>query len=252
MKTFFTVLCVLSAWGTCSAESLYKEDTFHSLVGDQRAHRVGDSLTILVYENSTASASADTNGQKNGGIGLAIKTPNNADKSASINLNEDFGGQGKVQRSGKLTAQLTVTVQEVAQNGDLLIAGNYTQTGAGLIEFNLAALTDFDTMDVVGNLSLNGTVQVSSLGGYNPNNDDTFTIITFDDGVADASDRTGIFSNVTWIGFDPGVSFTALYFDHSVVLSATVNPVPLPASVWLLSTGIGGAIGLARRRRRLG
>ena len=130
--------------------------------------------------------------------------------------------------------------------GKLLIAGDYTQDAVGLIEFNLAALADFDTMDVVGNLSLNGTVHVSSLGGYNPGNGDTFTIITFDDGVADVSDLLGVFSHVTWSGFDPGVSFVALYFDHSVVLSASASPVPLPGGIWLLATGLGG---LMFRRR---
>jgi hypothetical protein len=133
--------------------------------------------------------------------------------------------------------------------GELLIAGDYNQESVGLIEFNLAALTDFDTMDVLGNLNLAGTVHVSSLGGYNPNDGDTFTIITFDDGVIDVSDLVGVFSDVTWTGFDPGVSFTALYFEHAVVLSAT-NAVPLPASVWLLGTGVAGIAGLARRRRK--
>jgi hypothetical protein len=133
--------------------------------------------------------------------------------------------------------------------GELLIAGDYNQESVGLIEFNLAALTDFDTMDVLGNLNLAGTVHVSSLGGYNPNDGDTFTIITFDDGVIDVSDLVGVFSDVTWTGFGPGVSFTALYFEHAVVLSAT-NAVPLPASVWLLGTGVAGIAGLARRRRK--
>ena len=133
--------------------------------------------------------------------------------------------------------------------GELLIAGDYNQESVGLIEFNLAALTDFDTMDVLGNLNLAGTVHVSSLAGYNPNDGDTFTIITFDDGIIDVSDLVGVFSDVTWTGFDPGVSFTALYFEHAVVLSAT-NAVPLPASVWLLGTGVAGIAGLARRRRK--
>ncbi len=133
--------------------------------------------------------------------------------------------------------------------GELLIAGNYTQSMAGLIEFNLASLLNFDKMDVLGNLTLAGTVHVSSLGGYNPNDGDTFTIITFDDGVADVSDLLGTFSSVTWSGFDPGVSFTALYFDHSVVLSAA-NAVPLPASAWLLATASALLAGRQLRRRR--
>ncbi|MBL8199883.1 MAG: hypothetical protein JNK40_02835 [Chromatiales bacterium] len=133
--------------------------------------------------------------------------------------------------------------------GELLIAGNYTQNTAGLIEFNLASLLNFDKMDVLGNLTLAGTVHVSSLGGYNPNDGDTFTIITFDDGVADVSDLLGTFSAVTWSGFNPGVAFTALYFDHSVVLSA-VNEVPLPASAWLLATASASLVGWRLRRRR--
>lgn len=129
MKTIFILFCLLPVWGTSCADSLYKEDTFQSLVGDRRAYRVGDNLTILVYENSAASASADTNGQKNAGIGIGIKTPNTS-YAANADLNEDFGGKGKIQRSGRLTAQLTVTVQDVAKNGDLMIAGNQ------LIELN--------------------------------------------------------------------------------------------------------------------
>jgi flagellar L-ring protein precursor FlgH len=123
VKTIFAILCLLSVWVPSHAASLYKEDTFQSLVGDRRAYRVGDSLTVLVYENSTASASSDTNGQKSAGAGLSIKTPT-SDKAATIDLNDDFSGKGKVQRSGKLTAQLSVTVQQVVPNGDLMIAGN--------------------------------------------------------------------------------------------------------------------------------
>lgn len=118
LAALFTLCAPIASWG----ESLYKEDTYRALVSDRRAYRAGDSLTILVYENSSASASADTSTEKSGGIGIAIKLPN-YEKSPSIKANEDFEGKGKIQRSGKLLAQLTVTVQDVAQNGELNIKG---------------------------------------------------------------------------------------------------------------------------------
>jgi hypothetical protein len=134
--------------------------------------------------------------------------------------------------------------------GDLTVTGNYTQILDGLIEFDLASLLNFDTLDVLGNLDLAGTLSVSSLGGYNPTDGDTFTIITFNDGddTSDPSDITGIFTNLIWSGFDPGVTFTAQYFDHSVVLQAGVEPVPVPAAVWLFGSGLVGLIGVGRRR----
>ena len=173
---------------------------------------------------------------------------------ASTSGGSNLQNHGILQGTGTYDPATGRTVQNFGQVqpgtatslGQLLIAGDYAQEAAGLIEFNLASLTDFDTMDVVGNLLLNGTVHVSSLGGYNPGDGDTFTIITFDDGVADVSDLLGVFNSVTWSGFDPGVSFVALYFDHSVVLSASASPVPLPGGVWLLGTGLAG---LMFRRR---
>jgi hypothetical protein len=92
-------------------------------------------------------------------------------------------------------------------------------------------------------------LRVIGFGGYNPNDGDSFTIITFDDGVADASDLTGVFDNITALGFDPGVTFTAQYFDHSVVLNASVEPIPVPPAVWLFSSGVLGLIGFASRKR---
>ena len=105
MKSLKAILLLTSflfsalAWG----DSLYKEATFQSLVSDRRAYRIGDSITVHVFENSSASASADTSTQKSGGFGFGIKLPPLPD-AGSISLNEDFNGKGKIQRSGKLLA----------------------------------------------------------------------------------------------------------------------------------------------------
>jgi len=109
--------------GAVMAESLYREETFRPLTADHRAYRIGDALTILVVENSSAASSADTKTNKNGSAGITVHSTN-SDKKAGIDLNEDFSGAGKIQRSGKLLATLTVNVVGHTENGDLLIAGN--------------------------------------------------------------------------------------------------------------------------------
>jgi flagellar L-ring protein precursor FlgH len=115
-------LVLLVSCLTGHADSLYQEHGFRPLVGDRKASRPGDSLTVLVLENASASASADTSTEKSGAIGLSIKNPS-IDKAAAINLSDDFSGKGKIQRSGKLLAQITVTVQSVEQNGELNVKG---------------------------------------------------------------------------------------------------------------------------------
>ncbi len=134
--------------------------------------------------------------------------------------------------------------------GALTVDGDYLQTAAGIFEVNLAALTNFDSMNVVnGNLALDGLLRVTSLDSYNPVLGDTFTIITFDDGVTDPADLAGTFASLTATGFHPSVLFDVLYFDHSVVLRVTASEVPAPAAAWLFGTALAGGLLRARRRR---
>jgi flagellar L-ring protein precursor FlgH len=95
------------------AASLYQgESNFRSLTADNRAYRVGDMLTVLVMENSSASANANTSAENRGGLLFGWKATNRSENS-SLQLGDTFGGKGQIQRSGKLLAQLTVTVREV-------------------------------------------------------------------------------------------------------------------------------------------
>src|SRR3954468_6894645 len=92
-------LCAAASFA--SAESLYDAATFQSLTADRRAIRAGDSLTVLVIENSSASASANTTTSKTGGLNSGVKgsashggTVNLFDYSGAVTLGEDFGGKG--------------------------------------------------------------------------------------------------------------------------------------------------------------
>lgn len=105
-----------------AAQGLYREESFRPLTADYRAQRVGDVLTVLVIENASASASADTSTEKSASVALGVTGPS-TNKNATADLSEQFNGGGRIQRSGRLLAQLTVSVVGVLPNGDLMIAG---------------------------------------------------------------------------------------------------------------------------------
>jgi len=107
-----------------NAQSLYDESSFKAPAADVKARRVGDVLTVQVFENSTASANADTGTRRSNNLTAGVTHPN-AGPGLGVNLAAagEFDGGGRTARAGKLLAQLTVSVREVMPNGDLRIAG---------------------------------------------------------------------------------------------------------------------------------
>jgi flagellar L-ring protein FlgH len=102
--------------------SMYSAADFQSLTADRRRYQVGDVVTVLIFENSSASSSADTGAAREANAGVALARTVMR-RSAGITTNNEFNGQGRTQRTGRILAQLTVSVQEIAANRDLLIAG---------------------------------------------------------------------------------------------------------------------------------
>ncbi|SFQ10969.1 flagellar basal body L-ring protein FlgH [Variovorax sp. 770b2] len=120
---------VLSASLPVAAESLYQEGSFRPLTADNKAFRVGDSLTVQVFENSSASTSADTGTRRNNDIsGSVTQTGNRVVGQLGIGVAGGFDGGGRTQRANKLLATLTVTVQEVLASGELRVAGEQLLT----------------------------------------------------------------------------------------------------------------------------
>ncbi|SEK93244.1 flagellar L-ring protein precursor FlgH [Roseateles sp. YR242] len=115
-------LLVIAA-GTASAQSLYDEKTYRPAAADNRAFRVGDVLTIQIVENASATANADTGTRRNNDMSAELARPHLPAINAGLGVRGDFDGGGRTTRSGKLVAQLTVSVAEVMPNGDLRITG---------------------------------------------------------------------------------------------------------------------------------
>lgn len=102
--------------------SLYSDAGFQSLTSDRRKFQVGELLTVMVYEDSSATSSADTGTSRDASAGVGVTLPRSS-KSAGVVTNNDFNGVGRTQRAGRVLAQLTVLVREVLPNGDLRVAG---------------------------------------------------------------------------------------------------------------------------------
>ncbi|RZK99538.1 MAG: flagellar basal body L-ring protein FlgH [Rubrivivax sp.] len=127
-KIFFCALLV--GWGVVSpswaAESMFNDKTYQALVADQKAVKVGDALTVLIQESSAASSSVDSKAARSTDLGISGQVIGKPQHGLSGNINSSGDGGGQTVRSGRVTAQITTTVQGIDGNGELLIQGQQT------------------------------------------------------------------------------------------------------------------------------
>jgi flagellar L-ring protein precursor FlgH len=99
-----------------------------SMFTDIKANRVGDLLTVLIYENAEASNSsaqkteekADATTGSSGGVGPLNFIPL---FGADYTADNKYDGKGTNSRKGSIKARMTVEVVAVRNNGDLVISG---------------------------------------------------------------------------------------------------------------------------------
>jgi len=102
-----------------------------SLFTDIKANKVGDILTVLIYEQSRASSKVESKTEKStkssvkGGPGIGSLDFIPLFGADGENSNK-FDGKGENVRDGSLRAKMSVTVIEVRENGDLIIEGSRT------------------------------------------------------------------------------------------------------------------------------
>src|SRR5205085_10809209 len=111
-----------------AAQSLFDEQSWRGLTTDNRAYRPGDVLTVQVFENSSATASADTGTRRANHVTAELAHGGKQVAQTSIGVAGDFDGGGRTQRANRLLATLTVTVQEVLPGGQMRVAGTQSVT----------------------------------------------------------------------------------------------------------------------------
>jgi flagellar L-ring protein FlgH len=108
---------------TEEAASMFDEPTYRALTAETKALRVGDVLTVVVQESASAASSADLHSQRAFTVSAQAATARGGPHSVSAATGSGSDGTGTTERSGKLLAQLSVRVQGVNANGDLLVSG---------------------------------------------------------------------------------------------------------------------------------
>ena len=107
------------------ANSLWSDNApTASLYGDRKARAVGDVLTIIINESSSASREGKAENSKSSssnveaGVGMFTFLNN-----ASFGSSDNFDAQGKISNTNKVNGMITVTVTEVRPNGNLIVSG---------------------------------------------------------------------------------------------------------------------------------
>jgi len=111
--------------------AIFQSGTELRLFEDLKAGRVGDILTVRLVEQTSASKNADTKTSKSTAATLANPTifgrpiTNNGVSlfQGSLSGEQSFDGSGASSQSNSLQGDITVTVVERLQNGNLRIRG---------------------------------------------------------------------------------------------------------------------------------
>ena len=116
--------------------SIFSRAGQDSLLGQDRARRPGDLVTILIDEQVSASTSASSNASRNsattalspGALGEINRRFGNAGIPWPVDINPsesaiDSSGEGGAAQQGRIAGEVTAVVTEVLPNGLLAIRG---------------------------------------------------------------------------------------------------------------------------------
>ena len=127
------VLWVLAGVGLFANPSWarpFDPDHYQSLASDRRAVRVGETLTVIVLENTRASSRAATEASDDMQISVDARERDHH-YSVGAGVRGENSGAGGTSRSGEVRAQLAVRVLDLETNGMLRISGEQVLTVNG-------------------------------------------------------------------------------------------------------------------------
>jgi hypothetical protein len=137
--------------------------------------------------------------------------------------------------SGTVTDNVGVTFSPGASPGCVTISGNFTVTPTTTFDMDIwgeTVCTQYDQIEVTGDLDITDADLNIILDGYIPTLGDQFTIFIY------GGTLSGTFDNITVD--NPDVEFTISYgvgTDDEIVLTTSSVPPPIPLANWALYLG---------------
>lgn len=128
-KRFIWIFAVgVVASFSCFDQAFCQRQTAPSLFSDHRANQVGDIVTILIVEYSSASSEANSKTSKNSDHGVSATGGAKSDAYLPLyglrgQLKNGFDNEAATSRKGSLTAKITATISEVTANGNFVVKG---------------------------------------------------------------------------------------------------------------------------------
>ncbi|MFK8043735.1 flagellar basal body L-ring protein FlgH [Congregibacter brevis] len=112
--------------------SLYAANRSMFLFEDVRAHEIGDIVSVVLVESTSATKSADTDVNKDGSVSIVDPTIFGApvtindgryNLGSELSSSSSFEGDGSSNQSNRLDGSIAVQVSRVLPNGNLQIQG---------------------------------------------------------------------------------------------------------------------------------
>lgn len=109
--------------------SIFQSSTSRPLFEDRRARFVGDTMTITIAENTTASKKSNNKLDRSASNTASVTNMTRLPGQSAVGLNlatstaNAFEGKGDAANNNVFTGSITVTVIDVLPNGNLLVSG---------------------------------------------------------------------------------------------------------------------------------
>jgi len=162
LSTVLGFLClIMMSMPSTLAMSLWSDaGSTVTMYSDRKAHAVGDTITIIISESSSANRAGTAANSKtsttamNAGVGIFSGLTN-----ASAGNSDKFAANGSIVNTNSVSARMTAQVIEVKPNGNLIITGTQSIKQNGE-EQKITVSGIVRTEDI----TTDNTVQSSSIG----------------------------------------------------------------------------------------
>jgi flagellar L-ring protein precursor FlgH len=125
------------------AQSLWRDDVSRPMFADKRGTSVGDILTIVVQENTTANKNNETKTERQSSLSAAITaflypagasgllTKSGQLPAMAYNSDHKHDGTGAINNSESIVAHVAVRITDVLPNGNLVVEGKRETSFSG-------------------------------------------------------------------------------------------------------------------------